>query len=127
MHRIKEKRNSFVNKATTVDLTEYIDLSEHPFTEEGTFVYKAADCGTINNYFYVYNDCQTLHVLDIYGCLQGEWNLNLNTPKRWDVYYNEINQVLGRLELALGAIRDVAEVDENNFKVKLLMERYLRS
>jgi hypothetical protein len=81
---------------------------------------------TLNDNFLIFNDYQTLHVLDIYGSLQGEWNLNLNLPRRWEVNYNEIDLVLERLRLAEEALRSIVEVDAVKFKTTLLMSKYLR-
>ena len=58
------------------------------FTERTGFVHKASECGNINGYFYVFNDFQALHMMDIYGTIIGEWNTNLPDPKRWSFNYN---------------------------------------
>ena len=42
--------------------------------------------------------------MDHYGTIQGEWNLNLSDPKRWSFYYNEIDNILKRLDMTQKAL-----------------------
>jgi hypothetical protein len=125
MHRIKEKRKTFASNFTEVEVIETVRLKKQPFTQEPSFVHKVSECRTVNGLFCFFNDYQTLYLLDVFGGLQGEWNVNLPTPKRWNFHYNELESVLARLSLTEKALGRLCDMDTTDFKTDLLLAKYI--
>lgn len=86
---------------------------------------KSVLAGSVAGHFYLYTSNNCLHFFNIYGVGRGEWMLALSKPKYWSVYYNELDDVLARLDRTEHALTRLQCLNNPSFKKQFLIAKYL--
>jgi hypothetical protein len=55
----------------------------------------------------------------------GEWNLSLSKPKKWNIFFNEIENVMARLSRTELALKRILYLHPNKLMIQLLTEKYI--
>jgi hypothetical protein len=79
------------------------------------------------NCFYFHSSDNVLWIFTPFGQLKAEWNLTISRPKIWELSYNEIEEVLVRLEKTERALQRIYQINSNRFKLDFLVSKYLRA
>ena len=101
------------------------DCNSRKFSEQYSLISNVQHAGSSLSLFYYYTSENMLYFSTPYGQIKGEWALSLPRPKLWSVSYNEIEEVLGRLERTATALMHVLPIDVQKFKVDFLIAKYL--
>lgn len=85
-----------------------ISLNKELFNQYYLCTPRGMKVGRLIDKFFVYGSDNVMFVVSTMNTVQAEWHLPSKKPKKWKIAYNDINEVLTRLEktdLALQKIK----------------------
>jgi hypothetical protein len=81
--------------------------------------------GSALGLFYFHTAQNHLLFITPYAQLRAEWALSLPKPKLWGLAYNELDEVLARLDRTAAVLEQINQAPLARFKIDFLISKYL--